>query len=626
MAELTPSQIIEKINAWVTTNGNMQNTGAHLNIILNAIMKYVGVGYAFMGEAPSSAPSPDVPVLYFAGPGSYTGYASSAVDVPDGSIALLTFNGSAWSPDVIKVVEPVSVSQNMETGKTLAKVIIGEMEHDINAEELDDTPTPEHSNGVTSGGVAQSLADIYQTNIIDSKNLLNIGTKNTGYYVYDNGGLAPNSNYNASDYIPVEDGAEYTFQTGGPFASTRTRRTINQIAGYDKNKAFVSGSYATYGNSYIVPNGVQFIRFSADAPYLSAGNLPSFVKGTTVIDYFDYSENITVRTLRKNIIPQNVKDGVVFKFDINSNDFESDIEFQHMCANSISFNCIIDTFNEIRIGKGYQSYMGATLGIDNTNIYVYEGANTNPIITEPHGLTFKDYIGLVISMEYGNVAMLKLYTNGGSFTKPYFAWDARKGTFFVKSIGTNVLNHCTFGYYCYALEKPTWIYGDSYLTNAQGVTDRWPSYLIAGKHTNYLLNGYPGRGSAEALLSFKTDLNYGTPKRVIWCMGMNNADDGAVNPDWKSAVDELMEICRNNRIELILAKIPSTPTIVNSYKNAYVKKFDYRCIDFAGAVNIPNGSGNWYDDMLSSDNVHPAIQGAIALYQQTVCDVPELIS
>ena len=116
MAELTPSQIIEKINSWVTTNGDKQNTGAHLNIILNAIMEYVGVGYAFMGEAPSSAPSPDVPVLYFAGPGSYTGYDESAVEIPDGSIGLFTFDGSAWSPDVIKVVDPVSVSQNTSTG------------------------------------------------------------------------------------------------------------------------------------------------------------------------------------------------------------------------------------------------------------------------------------------------------------------------------------------------------------------------------------------------------------------------------------------------------------------------------------------------------------------------------
>ena len=102
MAELTPSQIIEKINAWVTTNGEKQNTGAHLNIILNAIMEYVGVGYAFMGEAPSSAPSPDVPVVYLAGPGDYTEYSNSVISVDYGFLCVFLWNGT-WSNLLIEI-------------------------------------------------------------------------------------------------------------------------------------------------------------------------------------------------------------------------------------------------------------------------------------------------------------------------------------------------------------------------------------------------------------------------------------------------------------------------------------------------------------------------------------------
>ena len=467
---------------------------------------------------------------------------------------------------------------------------------------------------------------LFSKEVIESKNYFDLSKITIGKYVNDMGKLQPNSAYNSSGYMSVKAGETYTFQYGGLTAAGRGTYVINQIAGYDKNKQFVAGSYKTYHNSYTVPDGVAYVRASLDAGNMTIEKNLAFVKGTTVIDYAEYSEYVTVKHFNQSLIKRDIKNGIIYDFSINNNDFESDIEFQHMCANSISFRADITTFNEIRIGKGYQSYLGATLGIDNTNIYVYEGANTNPYITEPHGLTFKDYISLVISCDYGNVASVTIYTNGGKFTRQYFAWDARKGKFFVKSIGTNVLTNCSLGYYCYALEKPTWMYGDSYLTNAQGVTDRWTSYLIGGKHTNYLLNGYSGRGSIIALESLKNDLRLGTPKRIIWCLGMNNHDsDTDINTDWKTCVEELIEICKKKNIELILATIPNVPTINNSFKNEYVRNSGYRYIDFATSVGASNDT-TWYDDMLSSDGVHPSIQGAIALYGQAVADVPELLS
>jgi len=200
MAELTPSQIIEKINAWVNTNGEKQNTGAHLNIILNAIMEYVGVGYAFMGEAPSSAPSPDVPVLYFAGPGSYTGYASSAVDVPDGSIGLFTFNGSAWSPDVIKVVDPISISQNVDTGHT----------------------------DITIGSITTSVASVQDVSQLGQQ------ITNNGYV--DTSGIinSAGAGWRYSNFIPVIAGMKYKLSGYGSNA-------VSMIAFYDINQNFISG-------------------------------------------------------------------------------------------------------------------------------------------------------------------------------------------------------------------------------------------------------------------------------------------------------------------------------------------------------------------------------------------------
>ena len=113
---LTPAEIKQKITDWITTNGQGDITGAHLNTILAAIMDYVGVGYALRGTAPASAPSPDVPSAYLAGPGTYTNYESGDTVIPEGSIAVLKYDGSAWSKSVIKVCDPVSVSQNTKTG------------------------------------------------------------------------------------------------------------------------------------------------------------------------------------------------------------------------------------------------------------------------------------------------------------------------------------------------------------------------------------------------------------------------------------------------------------------------------------------------------------------------------
>lgn len=96
-APLTPAQIKAKIHEWVTTNGNHAITGAHLNTILAAIMDYAGVGYAFMGTAPSNAPSPDINSVYIADAGIYTGYTTSPLEVKDGQLSILLYDGVNWS-------------------------------------------------------------------------------------------------------------------------------------------------------------------------------------------------------------------------------------------------------------------------------------------------------------------------------------------------------------------------------------------------------------------------------------------------------------------------------------------------------------------------------------------------
>ena len=78
-----------------------------------------------------------------------------------------------------------------------------------------------------------------------------------------------------------------------------------------------------------------------------------------------------------------------------------------------------------------------------------------------------------------------------------------------------------------------------------------------------------------------------------------------------------------NDITLILSTIPTVPNINHEGKNKTVRNSGYRYVDFAKAVGAQS-NGTWYTGMLSSDNVHPDVAGAKALYYQAIADVPEI--
>ena len=164
---------------------------------------------------------------------------------------------------------------------------------------------------------------------------------------------------------------------------------------------------------------------------------------------------------------------------------------------------------------------------------------------------------------------------------------------------------------------------------------------------------HSGMASARGLTEFQQALQHGTPKYAVWCMGMNNGDDKdtkEINASYLASTKAFLEICEEKGITPILATIPSTPTVLNSTKNEWVKNWAEetggRYIDFARAVGgdvynasligktytkpdnktATNETGyEWYPDMLYADLVHPATPGAKALYVQALVDFPELM-
>ena len=149
--------------------------------------------------------------------------------------------------------------------------------------------------------------------------------------------------------------------------------------------------------------------------------------------------------------------------------------------------------------------------------------------------------------------------------------------------------------------------------------------MVNDGYTTHFMSGFPGRNTQSGIADFKRALEYGTPRYVVWCLGMNNGDsDSGVNANWKNATDEFLDICKKKGITPILTTTPTTPTVKNSFKNEYVKSLGYRYIDFAAAVGGEELGSSWNAGMISGDNVHPASSGAKALYEQVLKDFPEI--
>lgn len=489
---------------------------------------------------------------------------------------------------------------------------------------------------VQTGGVLESLQSFkdgtfdYET--VTSENLLNINDPDVehGKYMTNTGAVFTSSSYAISGYIPVEEGKSYTFQTSATTITNRSIQSFRFLTAYDADKNIVSSAGGENVRPYVVPNGIAYIRFSQYDVYFASNTWPAVVESAELTPYSEYFDPYTKYTLKASaandahtraILTEYIPSGLRYKFTIDHGYWNGTIDIQDLADYVISFRGTIGTFAGVTVSRGYGAYLGGYVMLSATEVRVYIGDAQN-VLTASHGLTLTDYVGIVLTARRNNTATITVYTNGGSYTSSNFSWDVRKGV--LSAGGTNtVLTDCELTYWCKGYASDTQVYGDSYISPAH--TDRWSSYLIAAGYNDFLLNAYSGRNSATALASLKQVLQSSNPKRIVWTLGMNDGDDGGVvDASWKSCVEEVMAICQERGIELILATIPNVPTVDNTAKNAYVRASGYRYIDFAAAVGAVSDT-TWYDGMLSSDNVHPSVQGAIALYTQAISDVPELM-
>lgn len=279
----------------------------------------------------------------------------------------------------------------------------------------------------------------------------------------------------------------------------------------------------------------------------------------------------------------------------------------------------------------------------NHNIAVTPGTpNAKPVIYN-HGLFISDFIEVYIEADNGTNSLV-LKTATGSYKNSNISWAGRQGKVLAKPVGTS-LSNVSLEWHCDALSEDLWFFGDSYFN--YGDKTRWPYYMKQdGYDHNSCLFGYPGMNSTPAIRDFKwavEELGY-RPKVVVWAEGMNDGDGTnatAPNATWLANTQEFLSICEEVGITPVLCTIPSTPTVYNGAKNAWIKASGYRYVDTAAAVGeaydesligtVPEGSTKtnvtgytWTEGYLSTDLVHPAAPGARALYDAFLAAVPEI--
>ena len=289
--------------------------------------------------------------------------------------------------------------------------------------------------------------------------------------------------------------------------------------------------------------------------------------------------------------------------------------------NVIVFSSNITSFDSLKIGKQTNTFVT----IDNTNVSVTCDSSSQNF-SVAHGLTIQNNIQVIIENETSiRPSRIRVLSCGNEFeakipNNARFLMD--EGSHYVTSINST-LTDCAFSWTSRHINKPIWLFGDSYFT---WYPERWTYYLARDGFTDScMLNGFAGENSAGAYPALENLLKVHTPKMVVWCQGMNDPDNNdSVNESWKSYYDKVVSLSKKYGFELVLYTIPTTPTMNNRFKNDIVRNSGYRYVEADKSLRIDD-DGNWIEGTLD-DNVHPTIKGAKLLYHRFLADIPELTS
>lgn len=454
-----------------------------------------------------------------------------------------------------------------------------------------------------------------------SVNLFDINSSdNVSGYIASNGLIGTNANLMTSGYIEVKPNTKY-YVSGGyksPYGVLTVPFLLELLE--DKTPSTYHTDVPYYFTTGATTKYVRFTYRVDRIPDARVGLSELQIPPTGVPPKYDNQVNA-----RKTSIPQAQTRVMLWKADsVSANAImgNTGFSFSPRKNSRIAFTGNFTSFTSLTIGL--TKYGGSDynrLVIDSTKITVY---NYNGTTTEyTHGLTIANNIQVLLEIGFALNCNLTLVSNGVAFTQNNIRWDGKYNTY-VYAKSAKAMTDCVISWTSADMNKSIWMFGDSYF----GYTNHWAYWLNqSGYINNCLMNSYPGEGSSDAIEALKTYLQIACPQKVVWCMGMNDGDDvDSTTPSttWKTAFDELVLLSSVFGFEIVVATIPTVPTINHVGQNYYVRNSGYRVVDFASAVGAQS-DGTWYSDMLSSDGVHPSATGARALYMRFISDFPEIM-
>lgn len=397
-----------------------------------------------------------------------------------------------------------------------------------------------------------------------------------------------------------------------------------KIAEYNSDKSFNTNTTVRIVNNntlFTLDENTEYVRFEIYKGYLDTMMFGVFP--TKITDYVAYNKNFFLKE-------EYLKQKSVYEIPCSVGDLSPtknlSLDFSDIRKNCVfSFFGKVSSFESIEFKLGENNGYSSWIVIDGTKIKNYY-LNKNSLIEEfEHGLTIGNVLGFTVkistdldSNKHSLMADICLTSNTGVYRTRIKTYGGLGKI--IAFTNDSAIDDCKISAWSDDFNNcDVWGYGDSYF-------DTWTIYSLAGDgKLNMLMDNYTGRGSIDALSSFKKALNCATPKKVLWCMGMNDADSTSeVNPNWLMAYNQLVTLCKNNDIELILCTIPNVPQRNHSFKNSIIRNSGYRYADVSKAVGSEM-STSWYDGLLGDDNVHPnGIKGATVIMNAIFTDVPEI--
>lgn len=292
---------------------------------------------------------------------------------------------------------------------------------------------------------------------------------------------------------------------------------------------------------------------------------------------------------------------------------------QYLKGNGVvSFFAKLTSFNDISVGFG-TSTNSIQVKVDGANIYfIKSGSQVGSAVA--HGLTISDFIDITFDNDFfapkvvvASASGLFVHDSGEFPSLESYGYPVA-----VMGTGTAVTD-AELRATSDKFNKPIWVVGDSYTSFYD---ERWTKQMVKTIGVDkFLVIGLAGGGSSGIYADLQKALAFGTPKFLLWCLGMNDDAEG-----WGAVFDNLKTLCASMGTELILQTIPIPNLETSSNQeaiNTAIKASGYRYIDACAAM-CPNNTWPWYDGYCA-DGVHPTVLGAKVLAARFLSDFPEFL-